>query len=149
MKTIDLDTMIERLRAGGANAITWLIGAGFSASAGIPLASGVCKRLLTFHYLQRQVVPPPYGGSQIENWTESYIRPFLAWADKDDSKFEELAHSARRWAKDQENLKDYLDDDQRLYARLFEEVTPGPESRAITESCGSGAGMKKAAYPSA
>src|ERR1019366_5797242 len=95
MRTIDLETMIERLRAGGPDPITWLIGAGFSASAGIPLASGVCKRLLTFHYLQRQAMPPPYPGQKIKTWTEFYIRPFLAWADKDDSKFEELADSAR------------------------------------------------------
>ena len=128
MRVIDLDEMIRRLRAGGPRRLTWVIGAGFSASAGIPLAAGICKRLLTFHYLQKKPNVSPYAGKIIKGWTEADIGPFLKWADENVPEFDRIASDARNWANGEDDLKGYLDDEQRLYARLFEQVTPGPES---------------------
>jgi tetratricopeptide (TPR) repeat protein len=127
MNIIDLDEMISRLRAGGPKRLTWVIGSGFSESAGIPLAGGICNRILVFHYLQK--TGRPYLTDAIRDWTDQQIGPFLVWVEKNPDEFDHLAQAAREWAKTNVSiLAKCLDDGRELYARLFQYIVPGPES---------------------
>jgi len=52
VKLIDIDDFFRRLQVEESvvRRFTWLIGAGLSVSAGIPLAQGVSSRIMIFEY---------------------------------------------------------------------------------------------------
>src|SRR5437016_3323413 len=133
MGKITLDQMIDRLRAGGPRRLTWVIGAGFSVSAGIPLAAAIAQRVLVFHYFRISRQAPPWSQPQPLRliWTAEDLAPFLQWVESDLKAFEECAREAREWASKQEDLQDSLDDVQALYARIFETIIPGPEATQV------------------
>ena len=51
IKTLLLEGFIKRLQREGPMRLTWLIGAGMSASAGVPLAADVSRRVILFDHL--------------------------------------------------------------------------------------------------
>lgn len=106
-----LTEFLKRLRKEGPQGgFTWLIGAGMSASAGIPLAEGVSKRIILFEYLIDEDKDKPWD-SQVrdnedydEDYNEDNLRRYFDWYDENENKpiIKTLLNEAIIWLQQQD-----------------------------------------------
>ncbi|MDA1097161.1 MAG: hypothetical protein O3B84_07925, partial [Chloroflexi bacterium] len=135
-QTITPEALATRLGAGPDQRITWVIGAGFSAASGIPLAEGIATRLLLYEFLRRhnrQAPWMPTSPSRLSRWERAPVQAFLEWfqdipADGTQSL---LIAEAETWLASL-NTFEGLGANER-YSRLFDEFLDVslPEARHI------------------
>lgn len=120
-----LSQFLKRLDIEGLGdiPITWLIGAGMSATSGIPLAYGVSQRIILFEYLAQQGLKPwpdPRPGRPYE---ARNVSQFFAWFDacerEQDQQFLELFAQAHEWLATQSDFHTITPDKPECYQLLF------------------------------
>jgi hypothetical protein len=135
MSVVDMTGQL--LREGSRTQhFTWVIGAGFSASAGIPLAAGITQRVAAFEYMldTGDRVTLNTSGTDLDtlpitDYTQSFD-DFLKWyALKEhdrDSEFERITNSTAEWTKGQPPFRDTNIASAQAYSALFAHYLSNP-----------------------
>lgn len=110
---------------------TWLIGAGVSASSGIPLATHVSKRIILYEYLVELDGSPPWKeGLQDKSikpitYNTQDIEDFLKWfqeAEKNEKDFDNFLKPALDWLKGKEHFSELNLENPKYYQLIFKHL---------------------------
>jgi hypothetical protein len=128
-----LPEFLRRLQRERAKPMTWLIGAGVSASSGIPLARDISSRLIMFEYLvsedydASERLPRPWDDKNftILGYDQNNIEDFFDWYEKcqreNDTKFFELMSEAIEWIKKRKGFENITPDNPECYQKMFKD----------------------------
>lgn len=118
---ISLDDFLDRLDRRTATRLTWLIGAGMSYSAGIPVAKEMSKRLILFDYFVHHGKPWD-GGGPCKYGNKQDFDAFLAWYDKrpaDDPHLLAYHEEALKHLHEKSDFSGITPEDPRCYSLIF------------------------------
>jgi len=123
-KIRQLSDFLERLRKEGSTRFTWLIGAGMSASAGIPTAQGVSQRIIIFEYLISINKRPWDNLSKGCITYQNDLADYFCWYEElerqNSNEFKKLFENAINWLKNyDEEYRDITIDSTLCYPLLF------------------------------
>lgn len=148
---VSVKEMTDRLKKEGLrnSRFTWLLGAGFSYSAGIPLATSTAKRIAMFEYLleTKQKIKvnrkntssdtesddgsPEFYLLEISNYRDSLF-DFLKWFSENEingsnPEFKRLMNDTEKWLIEQPGFKNLKLWGPNVYSSLFQKYLINPE----------------------
>lgn len=128
-KVILLKDFINRLlMEGPVTKFTWLIGAGVSASAGLPLAKTISEQITMFEYMGERVKTRPWNPVNTQRINHrSDLNDFFDWYEAstinpNNSQFNQLRNNSLEWLKEKEDFRDVSTDNPKCYSMLFENL---------------------------
>jgi tetratricopeptide (TPR) repeat protein len=138
-QTLLLDDFLTRLWKEGPQGtpFTWLIGAGMSYSAGIPLAVDVSRRLILFEHLTTTDTPPPWPQRDTTGspYSAQNLDDFLKWYDERDrervngtgnGEFARLRKESENWLRSRDGFEDVVPENPQCYPLLFKKILLSP-----------------------
>ena len=120
-----LEDFLDQLELGRdpETPFTWLIGAGMSISAGMPLAVDIGWRILLFHYLWKERSRPWKQEADASLAYAEDLDDFMAWYEaKDavnDSLLKLLKENAEAWMRTKDGLHDVTSEKADFYPEVF------------------------------
>ena len=123
-RLIEMDDFINRLQAEGPIVpYSWLIGAGMSVSAGIPLARTVSELIILFQYIMTELKKRPWDHENLSRITYAKdLTEFFNWYDTQDKDFPTLLMDSITWIGQIDGFENISPKDTRCYSLLFEKV---------------------------
>ncbi|MEM6457563.1 MAG: hypothetical protein AAF772_20920, partial [Acidobacteriota bacterium] len=120
-----LSDFLRRLSLEGSDTpFTWLIGAGMSWSAGIPLARDVSARIAIFEYLAQEQRPRPWDENNEHSISyKNDLSHFLNWYQHaevhDNSRIQEIGDASSAWLSKQKDFENFSLSNPETYSQLF------------------------------
>ena len=130
-KITQLSEFLRRLRIEGPKPrFTWLVGAGMSASSGIPLATEISSQIILFEYLINYILfenlknpIPSIADTDLSYNNSKGLTAFFDWYEESKATenpwFKELLENSCYWLRQQEGFKDSAIDSPETYQKLF------------------------------
>lgn len=131
-RIVQLSKFFSRLKIEGNKLkFTWLIGAGMSASSGIPLATKISHQIVLFEYLSEMIWEgelknpiPNIADAELKYSNRQGLDAFFSWYDEselsEDYYFETLKQKSWNWLKQQDGFENSNIEDPETYQKLFQ-----------------------------
>lgn len=126
-RKLDLKSFLSRLERDITTdrpiPFTWLVGAGFSVSAGIPLAKEVSHILVLYEFIGRNKKDDFANDLSGFGYDQKQLKSYLDWYYKikidDSEKLETLIQEAYKWLNSFDNFQNITKDSPECYQALF------------------------------
>jgi len=127
MNILLLEEFLRKLKLEASSIqLTWLLGAGMSASAKIPLAADVSRRVILFDYLcelshNGKLIGRPWDSSNTTDMSYKDFADFLNWyeATYETSQEDELHKQSQQNLLKRDGFSDIAPDNPQCYPLLF------------------------------